>query len=97
MLRRPVLFHVTFIKKICRPISIGIHIVKTWSDHVLLDFGEQLVGIIAVSGELDRLEQVEREDAHDRLCVDDVATGGQVDVDVILGNSVYEVAYVRDG
>jgi len=65
-------------------------------NNVILKILEQLFVVLAVSFELDGVHQVEAEYTHDRLCVDDVASGYEVNVAVICGYDLNEILYVLD-
>ena len=65
-------------------------------DNVLADRFYQLFRIIGVCLQLDRLGQIQAENAHDRLCVDGITTGHQINVIVKQQNLVYEILYIID-
>ena len=72
-------------------------IIILMSDDIGLDLVEKRICVVAVSGELDGLEKVEGENTHDRLRVNDITSGHEVDIHIILGYDIYKVAYILDG
>jgi hypothetical protein len=50
-----------------------------------------------VNVQIDRLGKIKAEDSHDRLCIDYVSTGYEIEITVVLGNVVNKTLYLVNG
>ena len=58
---------------------------------------KKLVGVIGMCGQGDGGEQVQAEDAHNGLAVNQIAAGCQVNINVALGHDIDEITDVCNG
>jgi hypothetical protein len=60
-------------------------------------FKDFFCAVIAVNVQIDRLGKIKAEDSHDRLCIDYVSTGYEIEITVVLGNVVNKTLYLVNG
>ena len=63
---------------------------------VLADLLEEILGIVCVSIELDRLREVKAEYTHNRLSIYSVSAGNKINVEIVLHHDVYEILDIVD-
>ena len=61
---------------------------------VLENFHNFLSTILGVNVQIDGLAQIQTENAHDGLCIDDVSAGNKVEIIIEFGDVVYERFYL---
>ena len=53
--------------------------------------------VFGMNVQVNRLGQIQREDAHDGLCIDDISSGHQIEIIIELGNVVYKGLHLVNG
>ena len=77
------------------PLSVP-SIRRSFNDERLY-LAKKLGAIVRVNLHLDRFGQVERENAHDRLRVDGIAPGDEVNIEIVLRDGVDKAFHIVDG
>ncbi len=68
------------------------------SDHVGLQNIKNLIQVLfCMNAEIDRLRKIQAEDTHDRLGIDNVSSGYQVEVIIKFGDIIYKSLDLVDG
>ena len=58
---------------------------------------KQIVGVVAVNGHFNGLKQVQAEDTQNRLCINDVTAGFQVDIHITFCHDADKVLHIGNG
>ena len=68
-------------------------------DDKLLQAGDDRLDltVVRMDRKLDRLGQIQADDAHDRLRVDDIPAGDQVEITLKLRSHIHKTFYFVDG
>ena len=67
------------------------------SNDVVLEAGKNLLGVFAIRGQKNGVHEIKAENTHNGLCIYDVTSAGQVDIDIILGNNIYKSTNILNG